>query len=569
MGSVIQDEETIVLREPSRQMRWQKVRAPKLNARRLLALLFAMLSLALVVPPTPVLAHAALLYSLPADGAALTRAPASVEFVFGETVAPVLDGFQLYESSGGHQILQVDQLDATVTATLPPKLANGSYKLSWRVISDDSHPISGVLSFSVGRAGAGVPAVVPDASGGVDLLYGVLNAFGYLGLFVLIGLTAFDLFVARTTVAARPLPWVAGFLAISAYTLLVPLSAVRERGSGLGDLADPAVWGIGWSGGQGLTLVFALAGVLLMLLASRIPGAGSSWTATVGAGVALLSVLPIGHTQAYEPSWLVMGSDLVHAATAAVWLGGLVGLVLHLARARRHKGDPALAAMVLGRFSTLAGGLVVLLGISGTILAVVMVGSVATLVGSSYGRLLMVKLAIVAVIGGFAAWNRFGLLPRLVNEGIKGKAWSRLALAVRLEAIGIVMVLGLTSALTLQNPRTLEVLDPSGTEILVDLGTGHLTGTFSAGKAGTNVLLFTITDVGGDPLSPFSLPQVSVAEPNQSLGPLAATVKPGETEGSYQAEMDLPVAGMWKITVAVRINELEQPAAVIDVVVAK
>ncbi|MFQ4149439.1 copper resistance protein CopC [Arthrobacter sp. LAPM80] len=568
MGSVIQDEETIVLREPSRQMRGQKIRAAGLLGRRLLALLFAMLSIALVMPPTPVLAHAALLYSLPADGAALTRAPASVEFVFGETVAPVLDGFQFYDSSGGHRILQVDQLDATVTATLPPKLANGSYKLSWRVISDDSHPISGVLSFSVGKAGGAVPAVVTSGSGVVDVLYGALNAVGYLGLFVLVGLTVFDLFVARTTVAARRLPWVAGLLAISAYTLLIPLSAVRERGSGLVGLTDPANFATGWSGGAGLTLVLALAGVVLMLLASRIPGTGSFWAGTLGAGVALISVLPIGHTRTYGPSWLVMGSDLVHAATAAVWLGGLVGLVLHLARARRRKGDPTHAAVVLGRFSTLAGGLVVLLGVTGTILAVVMVGSVATLVGTSYGQLLMVKLAIVASIGSLAAWNRFGLLPRLANEGLKGKAWSRLALAVRLEAIGVVMVLGLTSALTLQNPRAAVVQAPVETEVVGDLGTGHLTGHFSPGAAGVNVLTFKLTDVGGESIEPISMPQVSVAEPNLGLGPLAAKVEPGEQPGSYRAEMVLPVAGIWKITVAVRVNELEQPAAVVDMVVA-
>ena len=551
-----------------RDSRGQDFLTRGLLARRFLALLFATLSMVLVAAPTPVLAHAALLYSLPADGAALTRAPTSVEFVFGETVAPVLDGFQFYDGGGGHQTLQVDQLDATVTATLPPTLANGSYKLSWRVISDDSHPISGVLSFSVGKADGAVPKVVTSSSSVVDVLYGALNAVGYLGLFVLAGLTVFDLFVARTPVAARRLPWVAGLLAISAYALLVPFSTVRERGSGLGGLTDPTVFATGWSGGQGLTLDLVLAGVVLMLLASRIPAPGSFWAGTVGAGIALTSVLPIGHTRTYGPSWLVMGSDLVHAATAAVWLGGLVGLVLHLARARQRKGDPAQAAVVLGRFSTLAGGLVVLLGITGTILAVVMVGSVATLVGSSYGRLLIAKLATVAVIGALAAWNRFGLLPRLANEGTKGKAWSRLTMAVRLEAVGVVLVLGLTSALTLQNPRTVQVQPPAGTEVVVDLGTGHLTGRFSPGAAGVNVLTFELTDVGGESIAPISMPQVSVAEPNLGLGPLVSTVEPGQTPGSYRAQMVLPVAGMWKITVAVRVNELEQPAAVFNVVVA-
>lgn len=564
-----QDREANVRRRTPYSVHGQQLRARGLLGCRFLALLFAMLSLLLVVAPTPVLAHAALLYSTPSDGAVLAKAPASVDLVFSEAIAPVPDGLQLYDGNGGHRTLQVGQLDATVTAALPPDLADGSYKLSWRVISDDSHPISGVLSFSVGKAGSAVPTVVDSGSGTVDVLYGALNAFGYLGLFVLAGLTVFDLFVARTTVAARRLPWVAGLLAVSAYLLLIPLGAVRERGSGLGGLTDPSAFATGWSGGAAVTLLLAFSGVALMLLASRVPGPGSFWAGTVGVGIALTSVLPIGHTRTFGPSWLVMGSDLIHAATAAVWLGGLVGLVLHLHHTRRRKGDPAQAAVVLGRFSTLAGGLVVLLGITGTILAVVMMGSVTALVGTSYGRLLMVKLAMVTVIGGLAAWNRFGLLPRLANEGMNTKAWSRLALAVRLEAIGVILVLGLTSAMTLQNPRAVEVEAPAGTEVLVDLGTGHLTGRFSPGDAGVNVLTFDLADVGGDPLEPLGLPQVSAAEPNLSLGPVAAKVGPGLKPGSYRAEMVLPVAGAWTLTVAVRVNELEQPAAVVKVVVAR
>nr|WP_247647166.1 copper resistance protein CopC [Arthrobacter sp. E3] len=555
--------------ETSRRNRWQQSRARRPLARRFLVLLFATLYLLMVVLPTPVLAHAALLYSTPVDGAALSKAPSSVELVFGETVAPVPDGFQLYDGSGVQRTVHVEQLDATVTATLPPNLADGSYKLSWRVISDDAHPIAGVLSFSVGKTGAAVPAIAKNDTGPVDILYGALNAFGYLGLFALVGLTVFNLFVTRTTVAARHLRWVAAFLAISTYVLLVPLTAVRERGLDLGGLADPAVFTSGWSGGAAVTLLLALAGVVLMLLAARIPGRRGFWAGTAGAGMALLSVLPVGHTRTFGPSWVVMGSDLVHAATAAVWLGGLVGLVLFLARARRRKGDPTEAAVVLGRFSTLAGSLVVLLGITGTILAVVMVGSVATLVGSSYGRLLMVKLAIVAVIGALAAWNRFGLLPRLANEEIKGKAWSRLTFAVRLEAIGVVVVLALTSALTLQNPRATEVQAPVGTEVQAELGTGHLNGRFSPGTTGLNVLTFDLADVGDDPIVPISLPQVSAAEQNQGFGPLAAKVTPGATPGNYRAEVVLPEPGTWKITVAVRVNELEQPAAVVNVVVAK
>ena len=208
----------------------------------------------------------------------------------------------------------------------------------------------------------------------------------------------------------------------------------------------------------------------------------------------------------------------------------------------------------------------------------VVVGSVPALVGSDYGRLLLVKLGLVAMIAGLAAWNRFWLVPRLARDGISGRTWSRLAMAIRLEAIGLVLVLGLTSALTLHNPRATDTLAvpgpavtevpaPVGTPVLADLGTGHLTGRFSPGAAGVNVITFDLTDAGGTAIVPLGMPQVSVAEPNLSLGPLSAEVEPGEKPGSYRAVVVVPVAGQWKITAAVRVNEVEQPAAVTDVVV--
>ncbi|MGS0685248.1 copper resistance CopC/CopD family protein [Nakamurella sp. GG22] len=565
-------------------VRTGRVRAGGLPAcgfpiRRLVGLLLAVLALGLALPASPASAHAELLSTDPSEGAVLAASPSSIAFTFDEPVVLVPDGFKLYDGSGGQRIVPVEAVDATVRAALPPDLATGSYVLAWRVVSDDSHPESGVLSFAVGRAAATAPTVTETDTEAVVVLFGALTALGYLALFGLVGLTVFDLFVARTTPAGRRLPRVAAITAVSAYVLLVPLTAMREQGLALGALVDPAVATPGWSDSAALTLVLAASGIAMMLLRTRLPGRAGFWTGTVGAGVALLSVLPVGHTRTFEPRWLMMGADLVHAATAAVWIGGLLALVLYLVRARRRQGDPAEAAVVLGRFSTLAGGLVVLLGVTGTVLAVVVVGSVPALVGSTYGRLLLVKLSFVAVIGGLAAWNRFWLVPRLARDGISGRTWSRLALAIRFEAIGLVLVLGLTSALTLQNPRATdtvadpapavtEVPAPVGTPVLADLGTGHLTGRFSPGAAGVNVITFDVTDAGGTAIVPLGMPQVSVAEPNLSLGPLAAEVEPGDKPGSYRAVVAIPVAGQWKITAAVRVNEVEQPAAVTDVIVA-
>ncbi|OFE14290.1 hypothetical protein BA895_11845 [Humibacillus sp. DSM 29435] len=538
-------------------------------AARLLGVLLMALALGLGLPAKSASAHAELVSTVPSAGAVLSSSPSSVELTFDEPVFLVPDGLQLYDSSGVQRTLPTSLAGATVRAVLPAHLAHGSYVVGWRVVSDDSHPESGVLAFTVGEASALAPTVTPVDSRPVDLLHEGLNALGYLGLFSLVGLTVFDLIVSRTTAPGRRLPRIAGLVAVICYAALVPLTAVREEGVSLGALVTPGAASPDWAGAAAATWALASSGVVLMLLRTRLPARVGPVAGAVGAVAAVTSVLPVGHTRTFAPGWLVMGADLVHASTAAVWVGGLIALVLHLARARRGQDVPAGAAAVVGRFSTLAGGLVVLLGLTGTALGVVIVGSVPALVGGLYGRLLLAKLGVVALVGAMAAWNRFRLVPQLGREGLPSRAWHRLALALRLEVVGLVLVVCLTSVLTLQNPRAGATPEatPTGTPVVAVLDTGHLTGRFTPGRVGVNVITFDLTDAGGRPIVPLDVPQVSVAEPNLSLGPLVADVRPSGAPGGYRAEVVVPAAGQWQITTAVRVNEVEQPAAIATVVV--
>lgn len=553
-------------------------RAPQWRmVQRLFGAVLGALALALALPPGPAFAHAELLSTDPVDGAVMLSAPSTVSFTFDETVSFVPDGFQLYDGSGTHFTVPAHETNETVQVTLPNDLADGSYVVGWRVVSDDSHPESGLLRFAVGHADATAPAVALADTRSASVVYGVLTALGYLGLFTLVGLTVFDLLVSRRLTAGRLLSPTAGLVAVIAYALLVPVTVIRERGTRLNDLLSTIAESDVWSGAAALTLAFAASGVVLMLLRPRLRGRPGPAVGTVGALLALASVLPVGHTRTFGPTWLIMSADIVHAGAASVWLGGLIALGLHLTRARHRHAHPAGSLVVLGRFSALAGGLVVLVGVAGTALAVVIVGSIPALFDTTYGLLLLFKIGLVVVIGGLAAWNRFWLVPRLGRRPGDDLSWRRLSHVVRWEAVGLILVVGLTSVLTMQNPRAADAAEPapavtgipapSGIPLLAELGTGHLSGQFGPGTTGTNVISFAITDAGGQSIVPLGIPQVSVAEPNLGLGPLFAEVQPGATPGSYRATVDVPAAGEWKITAAVRINELEQPAAVVDVVV--
>jgi copper resistance protein D len=124
---------------------------------------------------------------------------------------------------------------------------------------------------------------------------------------------------------------------------------------------------------------------------------------------------------------LHLASDALHLSAAAGWIGGLVPLTLLLAVASRHQAVAwaLLARDAAERFSTLGMVSVATLVFTGIVNAWILVGSLHALVSTEYGRLLMFKIAVFAVMLVFAAVNRFWLTPRLgVVPGSETQLWA-------------------------------------------------------------------------------------------------------------------------------------------------
>ncbi|MBI1847867.1 MAG: CopD family protein, partial [Candidatus Rokubacteria bacterium] len=179
--------------------------------------------------------------------------------------------------------------------------------------------------------------------------------------------------------------------------------------------------------------------------------------------VAILALLALGllaaagHAAAVEPwTTAAVASDAVHLIATGVWLGGLLPLALLLRLASREAGADARPYAVLAarRFSRVALIAVLALIATGIVNTVVQVGSVAALVGTPYGRLLLAKLGIFILILALARTSRWRHLPRLGGqaETVGRPAMRALARGVAGEtALGLVL-LGLVAAMTLSPP---------------------------------------------------------------------------------------------------------------------
>jgi putative copper export protein/mono/diheme cytochrome c family protein len=110
-------------------------------------------------------------------------------------------------------------------------------------------------------------------------------------------------------------------------------------------------------------------------------------------------------------------ADVSHLIAAGIWIGGLGPLTAMLLTARRQ-GDVrsiAIAAEATRCFSVLGVGSVLTLLVTGMINTYVLAGSVPALVGTPYGRLLLIKIGLFITMVSIAAFNRQGLTPRLVS----------------------------------------------------------------------------------------------------------------------------------------------------------
>lgn len=140
--------------------------------------------------------------------------------------------------------------------------------------------------------------------------------------------------------------------------------------------------------------------------------------AVVAALAFLAAIAWTGHAGA-EPGLagtVHLGADVVHLLSAGAWIGGLIPLVQVLIGSRRSPAaiGHAIARDATTRFSTLGVVAVGLLAVTGSINAVMLVGTPHLLTTTPYGRLLLVKLGFFAVMLAFAAFNREVLRPRLI-----------------------------------------------------------------------------------------------------------------------------------------------------------
>ncbi|MFJ8026700.1 copper resistance CopC/CopD family protein [Streptomyces sp. NPDC096311] len=426
------------------------------RVRALLVLLLAVIG-AVLAGAAPASAHAALTGSDPQQGAVVSRAPTQVSLTFSEKVA-MSDGSVRVLDPKGKRVdtgKATDLGGTTYGVKLHSGLPDGTFTVTYQVVSADSHPVSGAFTFSIGAPSQTSVALSDPAVGGgvVGALYGVGRYVSYAGFILLVGGAAFVLACWQRGAGVRPVQRlvVSGWLALTGATLALLLLRGSYVGSGkVGDIFDLTLLGQALQTKAGAALVSRLlllaAGALFIAVlfgayarrdeadvtdeggasgrsdesdkgdgsdksgvdadadaAKRDLTFGLAIGGTVVAAGLAASWAMAEHASTGIQAGLAMPVDVLHLLAVAVWLGGLSALLVALFRA---PNETRIDAVAVRRFSRLAFGSVTVLAATGIYQSWRQVGSWSALTGTWYGQLLLIKIGLVAVLVGIGWISR-------------------------------------------------------------------------------------------------------------------------------------------------------------------
>ncbi len=519
------------------------------------------------------LAHATLVASTPANGQVVPRAPSQVTLRFNEQVETAFGSIRVYDGSaervdeGGTTRPQPDEVAVALRSGLP----KGTYTVSWRVVSADSHPVRGAFVFHVGApdtGDAGVIEQVLDERGGskaVEVVFGIAR-FLNLALILLCvgGASALALVLGAATARVRRALW--GMLAIAAALLVVVavagigLQGATASGLGLDAAFRPALlgdvletqFGRVWLARAGLASALA---VTAGLAARRVRAQDAEFCVAASCFGALLALTPAISGHAKVQGGIAVASDWAHVLAASVWTGGLAFLLLALLASQGSRWK--LAAHSVPRFSAIAVVCVAVVLASGVVNSLQELSS-WRLWETTYGRLLVLKVALVVPLLALGAYNNRLSVPRLRDGIASAPQRRRFVLTTLAELFLVVVIVGVTAALVAEPPAKATVGQTGPVSRDAVVGPFDLNVVVDPARTGSNEMhLYLLDRSTGQPAAVDEV-RVSASLDAAGIGPLRLEATPAGPGHAVVTNAALPLAGDWNFVVDVRRGEFDR-----------
>lgn len=518
-------------------------RVPRSTLWRIICILAAISAVALAIDPArQASAHASLLSSVPADGEIVIDPPKTLQLDFNEPVSPLV--MRLVRPSGQITVLRnVIAADKSVTITPPTLSQQGTYVLSWRVISADGHPVGGVVSFALGHPTTGVSAPPVVGATALHAALWLTQVVLSIGLFVGVGGAAFAAWLAgKQPMPGRGLVVAAMIGGVIAAVFSLPLQGLDALAEPLPDALQPAVWVEGFGTSWGSTVVLAVAslcmGLLAIALDNRIAARAFALLSVIAIGLAFVAS---GHASTAD-RLLTAPAIFIHTICIAFWVGSLLPLIKLIGAGDR---------IALDRFSRIIPAPLLLLIGSGIVLAFVQLDRPDALWTTDYGIVLSAKLVIVCMLLVLAAFNRYVLVPQLVATGTR-----RLVTVIVTEFALALAILGLVGLWRFTPPpRALAAAETTYVHFHAERAMAQVDLTPQRDR-GASVDI-AVTD---DDFRPLAAKEVAVViwNPDAGIEPIRRNAT---FVGGAQwriSGLRIPVAGVWRMRVEILISDFDK-----------
>jgi copper transport protein len=566
-------------------------------------------SLVFLLLTAGLMGHATLLNTVPLANSRLEKSPGRVELHFNEGIEAIFNGVMVLNRNG----LPIHEGEAELSRNrkvlsvgVREDLPQGIYTVSWKATSSDGHQIGGNFGFSVGEEFQASGMVAGESGGQSDwpgaglavnrwlyLLAMVMFVGGFtFGAVVLLPVVKNPSLELSSEVSGEVRRVFLRFFSWSWVILLV--TAVLNllfKAAAMADstLLEAVNWAVlnavvsmsqfGRMWGYGMVLIL-LSGILFWIY-RRIwasPQDSSKGLILLYVGIALSAFLMFtisnsGHAAAVtEWKAVALGTDALHLLATAMWVGGLFYLFL-LMRSLRA-ADPEMRARLMGevvpRFSRMAQFCVGTILLTGAYTTWIHMPSWGAFVDTWYGIALLTKILLFLPLIALGAVNLLVIKPQLTQNlveqgeralegalGILKRFGSLVQAEISLGVVILLVVVFLTNF-----PPAATAAGPAGPSLVSNRSDFEVALEIEPNSVGHNLIKVLVEDQNGNAITDMTtvfldITMTDMDMPNQRNEAILAS------DGSYETEAVLGMAGMWRFSVRLMAKDSSDSRTVI------
>jgi copper transport protein len=532
----------------------------KKSAKYIIAAVFTYILITLF--PAVSLAHAFIVKSSPSENEILKNPPKEITIQFDESIQPRFNSIKVTDSNGNRVDRKNGGIDsknpAVLKTGLKRNLANGTYRIQWKVVSDDGHPVQGVIPFEIGsdkdQAGQPLKTETKNYMPKTDLV--IIRWLQYIGNAIYTGLLFLYLMVApkelisTTEKTISKLMW-SGFLLLCLSVMLsLPLQATIVLGAKWTEVFSfdsfeqilaytqfGKIWLIQ------MALLFTLALTTHMWRMADSTKRILSWTCFILSIGLLLTRSFNSHAATQENNFLPLSFDFLHLLAASLWVGSLVGLAV-LSPLLKKEDTRRYYFKAVRTFSRWGILLVIVLAATGLLNSFEYIPTVFSLVNTDYGKALLGKVILFVFMLILAAIN---LLKGKREKGMFSSIWLELTAGLMILFITVFLT-NFPTAISSPGPFTETKTITHGNKISLQV---------TPNVMGENESKITLKNKKNEPIQNIEQVTLTFTHTEMDMGKETVTlIKTGP--GTYKLKgMNYSMSGKWRVHVHALTKGLE------------